>query len=132
MSDFDTNLENYSNGDLMTLFDVEPHNSPDEVKKKSDDYLDALENEHPEIVEFVKNAQQKLLETTKKQLFDHQGNHFFSDFLSKCWSSCGPLGAARWPWEALGAIFVERMLGPNFPRAQGVNGLGGSPIPLIL
>ena len=63
MSDFDTNLENYSNGDLMTLFDVEPHNSPDEVKKKSDDYLDALENEHPDIIEFVKNAQQKLLET---------------------------------------------------------------------
>ncbi len=63
MSDFDTNLENYSKEDLMTLFDVEPHNSPEEVKKKSDDYLDALEDEHPEIIKFVKNAQQKLLET---------------------------------------------------------------------
>ena len=63
MSDFDTNLENYNKRDLMTLFDVEPHNSPDEVKKKSDDYLDALEDEHPDIIEFVRNAQQKLLET---------------------------------------------------------------------
>ena len=63
MSDFDTNLENYSKGDLMTLFDVEPHNSSEEVKKKSDDYLDALVDEHPNIIEFVKNAQQKLLET---------------------------------------------------------------------
>ena len=63
MSDFDTNLENYSKGDLMTLFDVEPHNSPEEVKKKSGDYLNALEDEHPDIIEFVKNAQQKLVET---------------------------------------------------------------------
>lgn len=63
MSGFDTNLENYSKEDLMTLFDVEPHNSPEEVKKKSDDYLNALEDEHPDIIEFVKNAQQKLVET---------------------------------------------------------------------
>lgn len=63
MSGFDTNLENYSKEDLMTLFDVEPHNSSEEVKKKSDDYLNALEDEHPDIIEFVKNAQQKLVET---------------------------------------------------------------------
>ena len=63
MSDIDTNLENYNKNDLMTLFDVEPHNSLEEVKKKSNDYLDALENEHPDIIEFVKNAQHKLLET---------------------------------------------------------------------
>jgi hypothetical protein len=63
MSDFDTSLENYSKEDLMNIFDVEPHNTLEEVKKKSGDYLDALENEHPDIIEFVKNAQQKLLET---------------------------------------------------------------------
>lgn len=63
MSGFDINLDNYNYEDLMTLFDTEPHNSSEEVKKKTNDYLEALENEHPEIIEFVKNAQQKLLET---------------------------------------------------------------------
>ena len=63
MSDIDTNINNYTYEDLMTLFDVEAHNKIDEVKKKTDDYLDALEDEHPQITEFIKSAQQKLLET---------------------------------------------------------------------
>lgn len=62
-SGFDTNLDNYNYGDLMTLFDIEPQHSLEDVKKKSNDYLEALENEHPNIIEFVRNAQQKLLET---------------------------------------------------------------------
>ena len=60
---FDTNLDNYNYEDLMTLFDVEPQHSLEDIKKKSNDYLEALENEHPNIIEFVRNAQQKLLET---------------------------------------------------------------------
>lgn len=63
MSDFDTNLENYSKEDLMTIFDIEPHNSKEEVEKKSNDYLNALVNEHPEIIEFLQRAQKKLIET---------------------------------------------------------------------
>ncbi len=63
MSNIDTNLENYNYEDLMTLFDLEPQHSVADAKKKSDDYLAELENEHPDITEFIKSAQKKLLET---------------------------------------------------------------------
>ena len=62
-SNFDTNMENYSHEDLMTLFDIEPHHSIEDAKKRSNDYLEALENEHPEIIEFLRNAQNRVLET---------------------------------------------------------------------
>jgi len=62
-SNFDTNLENYSHEDLMTLFDIEPHHSVEDATKRSNDYLEALENEHPEIIEFLRNAQNRVLET---------------------------------------------------------------------
>ena len=39
----------------------------------------------------------------------------------ECRGSCGLLGAAWWPWEALEAIFVEQRFGPNPPEAQGVD-----------
>ena len=39
----------------------------------------------------------------------------------KCWGSCGLLGEVRWPWEALGAIFVEQRFGPSPPKGQGVD-----------
>ena len=45
-------------------------------------------------------------------------------FVLKCRSSCGLLGAARWPWEALGAIFVEQGFGSNPRTAQEVHGFG--------
>ena len=63
MSNIDTNLDNYNYEDLMTLFDLEPQHSVADAKKKSDDYLAELENEHPDIIEFIKSAQKKLLET---------------------------------------------------------------------
>ena len=46
---------------------------------------------------------------------------FFRNFLLKCWGSCGLLGEVRWPWEALGAIFVEQRFGPSPPKGQGVH-----------
>ena len=39
-------------------------------------------------------------------------------------SSCGLLGGSRWPWEAVEAIFVERMVGLNLPKSQGIDRLG--------
>jgi hypothetical protein len=63
MSDFDTNLENYNYEDLLTLFDLELVTSTEDAKKKTDDYLAALENEDPNIIQFIKSAQKKLLET---------------------------------------------------------------------
>ena len=45
----------------------------------------------------------------------------FFKFLFKCWSSCGLLGAALCPWEALEAIFVEQRFGPKPPKGQGVD-----------
>jgi len=63
MSNIDTNLDNYNYEDLMTLFDLEPQHSVADAKKKSDDYLAELENEHPDIIEFIKSAQKKLLES---------------------------------------------------------------------
>lgn len=68
MSDFDTNLENYNYEDLMTLFDLDPTTSTEDAKKKTDDYLAALENEDPNITNFVKNAQKKLLETHNRNI----------------------------------------------------------------
>ena len=39
-------------------------------------------------------------------------------------SSCGLLVGSRWPWEAVEAIFVERMVGPKPAESQGIEGLG--------
>ena len=39
-------------------------------------------------------------------------------------SSCGLLVGSQWPWEALEAMFVERMIGLNPPKSQGIDGLG--------
>ena len=53
---------------------------------------------------------------------------FFRNFLLKCWGSCGLLGEVQWPWEALGAIFVEQRFGPNPPKARKAAG-GGYSLP---
>ena len=56
------------------------------------------------------------------RLSKNRGSFFFPFFLG--WSSCGLLGGSRWFWEALEAIFVERILGLNPPKSQGVDGWG--------
>ena len=67
MSELDTNLENYDYGDLMTLFDLEPQNSLEDAKKKSNDFIEALHGEEQSIINFIKKAQSKLLETHKSK-----------------------------------------------------------------
>lgn len=72
MSELDTNLENYKYYDLMTLFDLEPQNSVEDAKIKSNDFIEALQGEDQAIVDFIKKAQTKLLET--HNLAIKQGN----------------------------------------------------------
>ena len=68
-----------------------------------------------------KGAGSRQIEPPRGSTF--RGDNFFQNFLRKCWSSCGLLGAARWPWEALEAIFVEQRFGLNPREGQGGDGL---------
>ena len=61
----------------------------------------------------------------KRVDFPKTGPNFFFDFFFFFGrSSCGLLGGSRWPWEAVEAIFVERMVGLNLPKSQGIDRLG--------
>ena len=64
-SNLDTNLENYSDNELLTLFDITSHDNYDTIMKKTNDYIDnfPVNDENDEKVkEFLVKAQEKIRE----------------------------------------------------------------------
>lgn len=64
-SNLDTNLENYSDNELLSLFDITSHDNYDAIMKKTNDYIDnfPVNDENDEKVkEFLVKAQEKIRE----------------------------------------------------------------------
>ena len=83
MTDFDTNLDNYDYTDLISLFDIEPQYSLEDTQKKTNDYIKELSKEDPDIINFFKMAQLKLLDTYNSKVKEGNKNPIKLELTSK-------------------------------------------------